>query len=83
VIPRAVALTTPVGQPAQPRAVARFEGPIPAPIAKGTKLGSVAVTMPDGRVMEHPLEAGSDVTRLGAFGRVATLLKHYLFGWLS
>ena len=38
---------------------------------------------PDGRVTEHPLEAGADVPRLGAFSRVAALLKHYLFGWLS
>jgi D-alanyl-D-alanine carboxypeptidase (penicillin-binding protein 5/6) len=83
VIPRAVAVTSPVGQPVQPRVVARFEGPIAAPIAKGAKLGSVALTMPDGRVMEHPLEAGADVPRLGAFGRVAALLKHYLFGWLT
>jgi D-alanyl-D-alanine carboxypeptidase (penicillin-binding protein 5/6) len=83
VIPRAVALTSPVGQTVQPRVVARFEGPIAAPIAKGTRLGSVALTMPDGRVTEHPLEAGADVPRLGAFGRAAALLKHYLFGWLS
>ena len=83
VIPRPVALTSPVGQSVQPRVVARFEGPVAAPIAKGAKLGSVALTLADGRVMEYPLEAGADVPRLGAFGRVGALLKHYLFGWLS
>lgn len=83
IIPRAVAVTSPVGQSAQPRVVARFEGPLTAPIAKGTKVGTVAITLSDGRVIEHPLETGADVPRLGAFSRVATLLKHYLFGWLS
>ncbi len=83
VIARAVAVTSPVGQPAQPRVVARFDGPLTAPVVKGDKVGTIAVPLPDGRVIEHPLEAGADVPRLGAFGRMAALLKHYLFGWLS
>ncbi len=83
IIPRAVAVTLPVGQSAQPRVVARFEGPLTAPVAKGTKVGTVAITLSDGRVTEYPLETGADVPRLGTFSRVATLLKHYLFGWLS
>ncbi|UYN97914.1 MAG: D-alanyl-D-alanine carboxypeptidase [Enhydrobacter sp.] len=83
VISRTIQLTLPAGQSYQPRAVARFEGPLPAPIAKGTKLGTAAVTMPDGRTVEYPLEAGADVPREGLFGRTTTLLRHYLFGWWS
>ena len=83
IIPRAVAVTSPVGQSAQPRVVARFEGPLTAPVAKGTKVGTLAITLSDGRVTDYPLETGADVPRLGTFSRVATLLKHYLFGWLS
>jgi serine-type D-Ala-D-Ala carboxypeptidase (penicillin-binding protein 5/6) len=71
VIAQAVQLTLPNGQTFQPRVVARFEGPLPAPIVKGTKLGTAAVSMPDGRTLEYPLEAGADVPR------------HYLLGWLS
>jgi D-alanyl-D-alanine carboxypeptidase (penicillin-binding protein 5/6) len=63
--------------------IARFDGPLPAPIVKGTKLGTAAVTLPDGKVMEYPLEAGADVARMGVVGRVAALIHHYLFGWLS
>ena len=63
--------------------VARFEGPLSAPIARGTKIGTAAVTLPDGRVIEYPLEAGADVARMGVFGRVTTMIRHYLFGWLS
>ena len=41
------------------------------------------MTLPDGRVIEYPLEAGADVPRMGVVGRVTTLVRHYLFGWLS
>jgi D-alanyl-D-alanine carboxypeptidase (penicillin-binding protein 5/6) len=83
VVARSVQITTPTGQPAQPRLVARFDGPLPAPIVKGTKLGVAALTLPDGKVMEYPLEAGADVARQGLVGRMTALVRHYLFGWLS
>jgi len=83
VVARSVLVTSPTGQAPQPRMVARFDGPLPAPIVKGTKLGVAALTLPDGRVMEYPLEAGADVPRQGLVGRMTTLVRHYLFGWLS
>src|SRR5471030_36027 len=82
-IPVPVMMTTTVGQTAQPRVVAKFEGPLPAPIAKGTRVGTAAVTTPDGRTREYPLEAGADVPKLGVVGRITVIAKHYLFGWLS
>ena len=83
VIPTPVQITTTVGQSPQPRAVAKFDGPIAAPVVKGTKVGTALVTMPDGRTVEYPLEAGADVARLGVLGRLAASARHYLFGWLS
>jgi D-alanyl-D-alanine carboxypeptidase (penicillin-binding protein 5/6) len=83
VTPRAIQITAPTGQAVSPRVVARFDGPLPAPIAKGTKVGTAALTMADGRVIEYPLEAGADVPRKGVVGRVAAMIHHYLFGWLS
>jgi len=83
VVPRAVQITAPTGQTVTPRVVARFEGPLAAPIVKGTKVGTAAVTLPDGRVIEYPLETGADVARMGVVGRVTTMIQHYLFGWLS
>jgi len=41
------------------------------------------LTLPDGRTIEYPLEAGADVPRKGVVGRIFTLARHYLFGWLS
>lgn len=83
VVPRAVQVTAPTGQAATPRVVARFDGPLAAPIVKGTKVGTAAVTLPDGRVIEYPLETGADVARMGVIGRVVTIIQHYLLGWLS
>ncbi|MFO1080883.1 MAG: D-alanyl-D-alanine carboxypeptidase family protein [Reyranellaceae bacterium] len=83
VVAKPVLITSPAGQPPAPRVTARFDGPIAAPIAKGTKIGTAALTLPDGKVIEYPLEAGADVPRRGVLGRMAGLLQHYLFGWLS
>ncbi len=83
VIPKAVLVTSPAGQPPSPRVVARFEGPVPAPVAKGTKIGTAVITLADGKTLEYPLEAGADVPRMGVVSRVGAMIKHYLFGWLS
>jgi D-alanyl-D-alanine carboxypeptidase (penicillin-binding protein 5/6) len=83
VVPRPVQITAPTGQAVTPRVVARFDGPLAAPIAKGTKVGTAVVTLPDGREIDYPLEAGADVGRMGVVGRVAAMIQHYLFGWLS
>jgi D-alanyl-D-alanine carboxypeptidase (penicillin-binding protein 5/6) len=83
VVAKPVQITAPTGQTVTPRVVARFDGPIAAPITKGAKLGTAVVTLPDNRTVEYPLEAGADVQRQGVFGRVTTMIRHYLFGWLS
>src|SRR5262245_24042165 len=83
VVAKPVQVTAPTGQTITPRVVARFDGPLPAPIAKGTRLGTAVLTLPDGKSIEYPLEAGADVPRRGMLGRVAGLMQHYLFGWLS
>jgi len=83
VVPTAVQITTTAGQSAQPRAVAKFDGPIAAPVVKGTKVGTAVITMPDGRTVEYPLEAGADVAKLGIVRRLMTTARHYLVGWLS
>jgi len=83
VVAHPIQITAPTGQTVTPRVVARFDGPLAAPIAKGTKVGTAVVTLPDGREIDYPLEAGADVARRGVVGRVAGMIQHYLFGWLS
>jgi D-alanyl-D-alanine carboxypeptidase (penicillin-binding protein 5/6) len=83
VIPNKVEMTETVGQTAQPHVVAKFDGPLPAPVAKGTKVGTAVVTFPDGHTSEYPLETGADVPKLGLVGRLTAAARHYLLGWLS
>ncbi len=83
ITPHPVVVTTMVGQNViPPKVVARFDGPLPAPIVKGTQLGTAVVTMPDRRVIEYPLVAGADVPRAGLISRLTTLVRYYL-GWAS
>ncbi len=57
-----------------------YDGPIPAPILRGTRLGTLTVRgdgVPD---MDVPLLAGADVNQLGLAGRAMTVLSHKLTG---
>lgn len=57
--------------------------PVAAPIAKGTKLGTLHITAPDLAPIELPLLAGADVEKLGLFGRVGAALSHMFGGGAS
>ena len=67
---------------AKPGMVAKlvYDGPIPAPIAKGTEVARIEVTAPDSPPMSLPVVAGADVAPLGTFGRITAALHHYLSG---
>lgn len=58
----------------------KYDGPIPAPIAKGTKLAKLVIDAPEMPPMEIPLVAGADVGKLGFSGRVVAALKHVVWG---
>ena len=51
-----------------------YDGPVPAPIAKGAKIGSLTVTAPGIAPVSYPLVAGADVAELGFFGRAMAAL---------
>jgi D-alanyl-D-alanine carboxypeptidase (penicillin-binding protein 5/6) len=57
-----------------------YDQPVPAPIEKGQQLGKIVVTVPDMAPVERPLQAASDVERLGAFGRMAMMAGHLIWG---
>ncbi|WP_282608304.1 D-alanyl-D-alanine carboxypeptidase family protein [Pelagibius sp. Alg239-R121] len=57
-----------------------YEGPIPAPIAEGTQIGSLRVEAPDFDPFEVPLVTGAAVGQLGGFGKIAAGVKHLIFG---
>ena len=47
-----------------------YDSPIPAPIAKGDRLGDLVVTIPGAGAARTPLIAAADVTEAGVVGRI-------------
>ena len=57
-----------------------YSQPLPAPIGQGAEIGKVIVTAPDMTTVEAPLQAGASVPRMGAFGRMAMVAAHLIWG---
>src|SRR5208282_1042119 len=57
-----------------------YDGPVPAPIAKGAAIGKVSVEAPDVPSVEAPLGAAEPVDRLGSFGRIAAAVRYLIWG---
>ncbi|WP_119458697.1 D-alanyl-D-alanine carboxypeptidase family protein [Rhodospirillaceae bacterium SYSU D60014] len=58
--------------------VARFDGPIPAPIEPGQEIGTLVISAPGLEPVETPVFAGAAVDRLGPVGRIAAAVKYLL-----
>ena len=56
------------------------EDPIPAPIAKSTRIANLFVTMPQTKPLELPLVAGTNIGRLGMIGRFGAAVNYILWG---
>lgn len=60
----------PAGSQDQVRVEAVYDGPIPAPIAKGDQIGRLVVTVPGAQEAVTPLLAAEDVAEAGFAGRM-------------
>ena len=56
------------------------DGPVSAPVARGTRLARLVISAPGSETREVPLVAGEDVARKGAFGRLFAALGRLLWG---
>ena len=58
-----------------------YDGPVPAPVKKGDRIGKIVVTAPDMTPIERPLFAAADASRpIGTIGRMATLAAYLIWG---
>ena len=57
-----------------------FQGPVPAPVSKGQRLGTLTISAPDVETQEFPLLAGDSVKQLGLVGRLGAALDYILWG---
>ncbi|MHA1565431.1 MAG: D-alanyl-D-alanine carboxypeptidase family protein [Alphaproteobacteria bacterium] len=60
-----------------------YDGPIPAPITKGTQIASLVITGPEITPIQRPLYADADVGSLNFFGRIGGALSYLVFGGSS
>lgn len=61
----------------------RYDGPIPAPVEKGQRLGTLVVEAPGAPTTEFPLFAGERVEQLGIFGRLGATLRHIVMSQIN
>jgi D-alanyl-D-alanine carboxypeptidase (penicillin-binding protein 5/6) len=64
----------------QMKASVVYDGPVPAPVVQGSRIGKLVVTAPGVETVEVPLVAQADVPRLGFAGRIAATVGHLIFG---
>jgi D-alanyl-D-alanine carboxypeptidase (penicillin-binding protein 5/6) len=57
-----------------------YEGPVPAPISKGQKIGTLNVTAPNSPAFSVPLIAAQDVSSAGFVGRIVLGLRSLIAG---
>ena len=57
-----------------------YDSPVPAPVSRGTALGTLKVSGKGVPEMNVPLLAGADVPRLSLPGRAVAVLSHYALG---
>jgi D-alanyl-D-alanine carboxypeptidase (penicillin-binding protein 5/6) len=65
-----IMVTVPAADADGIRARVRYDGPVPAPIAAGQRLGTLIVEAPGVAPVEHPLVATADVAEGGAATRI-------------
>lgn len=80
IIEQDLTLTLPKRSRGKMTVKASFEGPVPAPIQKGQRIGTLTISAPDVTPVEVPLLAADDVEQLGLVGRLGAALDFILWG---
>ncbi|MFQ5784961.1 MAG: D-alanyl-D-alanine carboxypeptidase family protein [Alphaproteobacteria bacterium] len=57
-----------------------YEGPVPAPIPRGSEIAKLVITAPDTPPLEVPLLAGVDVGKLSMFRRIGAAIGYLVWG---
>jgi len=73
-------VTVPRGTLKKLKVTAVYDGPVPAPIKAGQRLGTLRIEVPGGEIppIERPLLAANDVAKAGVMGRAKAA---FLYGW--
>ncbi len=80
VIPRDVVITVPRSSSQSLDVKVVYRGPLPAPVAKGEEVAKVIINVRDLPEIEVPLQAATDVGRLGFVGRLKAAAQYIFLG---
>lgn len=75
-----VAVTIPRAERKTVKVIAKYDDPIPAPIAKGQPLGRLVVAVGDNESKEYPLVAAGNVDKLGFTDRILSAASYLVWG---
>ena len=57
--------------------------PIPAPVSKGVRLGSLKIDMPGRKPLIHPIVSAGSVAKLSFLSKLKVTVKYLLWGELK
>ena len=77
---RDLVVTMPRGWRNRAKVTLAYASPVPAPVQRGTKLGTLSVSGQGVPELEVPLLAGADVAQLGLPGRAMAVLTRFVTG---
>lgn len=77
---RDLVVTMPRGWRNRAKVTLAYAAPVPAPVQRGTKLGTLSVSGQGVPELEVPLLAGADVAQLGLPGRAMAVLTRFVTG---
>ncbi|GAB4119882.1 MAG: D-alanyl-D-alanine carboxypeptidase family protein [Rhodothalassiaceae bacterium] len=60
--------------------VLSYDNPVPAPVAKGQPVASILISAPSIGERRIPVTAGTDIARVGGFGKIGAAIEYLLFG---
>jgi serine-type D-Ala-D-Ala carboxypeptidase (penicillin-binding protein 5/6) len=69
-------ITLPAGSKKDVKFMLNYEGPLQAPVAKGTHVANLAIAIPGSEPHIVPLLAGEDVAKLSGFSHAGAVLSH-------
>ena len=80
IVEKGVVLTMPRKSRRDLKVTVAYDGPIPAPIVTGNRVGTVTIEAPELDTIKLPVVAGASVQQLGVMGRFSEALKYILWG---
>ncbi|WP_366940648.1 D-alanyl-D-alanine carboxypeptidase family protein [uncultured Rhodospira sp.] len=80
VLPDGLTVTLPRNARRTMTVTVRYEGPIPAPIERGQEVATLVIEAPDIQPLTFPLQAGTNVERMGVINRIFAALRYIVVG---